>query len=112
MHEPDAAFERALYEAFPAARLVRLEPTAPEASLEYRVHFPLPAAFTEVQEVMAAARRGLARLTARFEPARFATLSGLVETFGARETLAGLHLTRHVRHPVPIGSPFAPSTLH
>ena len=112
MHERDAAFERALYEAFPGARLVRLEPAAPEASLEYRAHFPLPAWFTEVQDVMASARRGLARLTARFEPDRFATLSGLVETFGARETLAGLHLARPPREPVSIASALASSTVH
>jgi len=112
LHEPDAAFERALYEAFPDARLRRLESSQPETSLEYRAQFSLPMSFTEVQDVIAAVRRGLARLTARFEPDRFATLSGLVDTFGARATLANLHLTPGAPHPVPIGSAFAPGTVH
>ncbi|MEX2466111.1 MAG: hypothetical protein WD995_04330 [Gemmatimonadota bacterium] len=111
LHEPDAAFERALYEGFPDARLRRLEAAA-EASLEYRAQFPLPTSFGEVQDVIAAMRRGLARLTARFEPDRFAALSGLVETFGARETLAGLHLTHAARVSVPMESAFVPSTVH
>jgi hypothetical protein len=112
MHEPDAAFERALYEAFPEARLRRLQSPAPETSLQYRAQLALPTSFSEVQEVIASVRRGLARLTARFEPDRFATLSGLVETFGARETLGSLHLAEASRQPVPIGSTFAPSTVH
>jgi hypothetical protein len=111
-HEPDAPFEQALYEAFPEARLRRLESSAPETSLEYRAQFSLPSSFDEVQAAMASMRRGLSRLTARFEPDRFEALSGLVETFGARETLASLHLARATREPVAIGSAFAPSTLH
>jgi hypothetical protein len=111
-HEPDAPFERALYEAFPEARLRRLESSAPETSLEYRAQFSLPSSFDEVQAVMASMRRGLSRMTARFEPDRFAALSGLVETFGARETLASLHLARATREPVAMGSAFAPGTVH
>lgn len=112
LHEPDSAFERALYEAFPDARLRRLESSAPERSLEYRAQFSLPTSFRELRDVIAAVRRGLGRMTARFEPDRFATLSGLVETFGARETLAHLHLPSGPPHAVPIGSAFAPGTVH
>lgn len=112
MHEPDLAFERALYEVFPDARLRRVEPSRPERSLEYRAQFSLPTSFTELQDVIAAVRRGLTRLTARFEPDRFATLSGVVDTFGARETLANLHLAPGAPRPVPIGSVFTPGTVH
>lgn len=91
LHEPDGVFERSLSEAFPDARLRRVQRPSSESGLEYHAQFGLPTSFTEIRRVVAAMRSGLAMITARFEPDRFAALSRVVETFGARETLSGLH---------------------
>ena len=50
-------------------------------------------------------RRGLVALMARFEPDRFATVETVMETFGARETLAGLHIPEPATHVVPVPAP-------
>ncbi len=89
-HEPDAPLEHALAEAFPGAELRRLVPVVSTDPLAYQVRHPLPGTLEEAREALGAMRRGLASLVARFEPDRFRSLEPLLETFGARETLAGL----------------------
>lgn len=91
-HEPDARLEHALAEAFPGSELRRLVPVLATDPLAYQVRFPLPGTLDEARETLDAMRRGLASLVARFEPERFRSLEPLLETFGARETLAGLRV--------------------
>ena len=89
---PDAQLEHALEEAFPRGELRRLVPLVANESLDYQVRFPLPESLGEARESLAAMRLGLAALVARFEPDRFRSLKPMVETFGSRETLAGLQV--------------------
>lgn len=103
--EPDAQLEHALTEAFPAAELRRREPLAETDSVAYHVRFPLPTTLGEARTALARIRRGLASLMARFEPDRFAPLEKVLETFGARETLAGLHIHESMPHLVHVPRP-------
>jgi hypothetical protein len=113
LHEADPRFEHALREAFHGARLRRVTPQRREASLEYRVLFELPSSFAEVRGVIAEVRSGLAKLTARFEPARFSVVADLVQTFGARETLSGLHMAASPQEPHSAGeTTFVSPTVH
>jgi len=89
---PDPQLEHALAESFPTATLQRVEPKSMAAPIEYQVRFPLPTSLTETRTCLALMRRGLAAMLARFEPARFVSMASLTETFGERETLAGLHI--------------------
>ncbi len=101
---PDAQLEHALVGAFPAAELRRLVPLRETDALDYQVRLPLPESLVEARESLAAMRRGLAALMARFEPDRFAAMDRLLDTFGARETLAGLHLAEPRFRPVRISA--------
>ena len=92
MRRPDTAFEHALSEAFPHAALRREEPVGSADSIAYHVRFPLPTTLHDARHALAGMRRGLTTLVARFEPDRYASLARIVETFGARETLAGLRI--------------------
>lgn len=89
-HRPDPELEHALADAFPRTELRRLVPVAPTDPLSYQVRYPLPASLEEAREAMAGMRRGLLGLVARFEQDRFRSLSPVLETFGARETLASM----------------------
>ena len=104
--EPDAQLEHALAEAFPHAELRREEPVGHSDSIAYHVRLPLPTSLAEARTALARMRRGLATLMARFEPDRFALIENVMDTFGVRETLAGLHihepLSQVVRVPPPI----------
>ena len=91
-HEPDGPLEHALAEAFPNADLHREEPATPSDAVAYHVRMPIPTTLAEGRAALAAMRRGLVTLMARFEAERFASVERLMETFGARETLAGLHI--------------------
>lgn len=88
--QPDAELEHALLSAFPAGEVRRLVPARASEALGYQVRFPLPESLMEAREVLAAMRRGVGGLMARFEPDRHRAVDRLVETFGTRETLAGL----------------------
>jgi hypothetical protein len=114
LHEADPRFERALYESFPEAGLRRAPGAGPEAGIEYQARFGLPTTFAEARGVVDAIRRGLGRLTARFEPERFAALAGVVETFGARETLSGIHLVQSTsgREATGFAPLYSSNTLH
>jgi hypothetical protein len=107
--EPDAPLEHALVEAFPTAELRRAEPATVADSIEYQVRFPLPTSLLETRASLALMRRGLASMLARFEPVRFASLSGLIETFGERETLAGLHIHEPPADVVTVPPPYSGS---
>jgi len=107
--EPDAQLEHALAEAFPDAELRREEPVRDSDSIAYHVRFTLPLTLVEARQALAGMRRGLAALMARFEPARYASLEAMLDTFGARETLAGLHIHEPLAHIVRIPPPISGS---
>lgn len=114
--EPDAPLEHALIDAFPGAevrRLVPVEPMRVAGSLAYQVRLSLPESLEEARTQLSAMRRGLDTLVARFEPDRFAAMEHLLDTFGVRETLAGLHVREPRVHAVRV-SPSAPvsSAVH
>jgi len=90
--EPDATLERGLVAAFPDAEVRRMVPEASSEALDYQVRFPLPTGLAEARACLVSMRRGIGALMARFEPERFAVLSRILETFGTRETLAGLQV--------------------
>lgn len=90
--DPDAPLEHALVGAFPRGEVRRMVPVAAGEALEYHVRFPLPESLVEARACLAAMRRGIGALVARFEPTRFEALERVLDTFGARETLAGLHV--------------------
>lgn len=107
--EPDAHLEHALAEAFLTADLRRLEPTAPEGTVEYHVRYPLPTGLGDARASLAQMRRGLVSMLARFEPERFASLAPVIDTFGERETLGGLNLHEPATQSVSVPPPFAGS---
>lgn len=112
LHTPDGEFERALLEAFPGVPLRRVSPSAREAGLRYRVAFELPRSMADVRCALASVRRGLARLAARFEPDRFAAVAGVMDTFGARETLSSFPGGDGTDAREGAGSPVASATVH
>lgn len=101
-HEPDTTLEHALLEAFPDADVRRISPASSIDSVSYQVRFPLPGLLQEARESLAAMRRGLAALMARFEPARFASVGSMLDTFGARETLDALNVREPHARPVEV----------
>jgi len=107
--QSDAALEHALRESFPSATLRRIEPRSVADSIEYHVRFPLPTTLAETRACLALMRRGLGAMLARFEPMRFASVERWMDTFGERETLAGLHIHEPAAYVVPIAPPFAGS---
>lgn len=108
--EPDAQLEHALAEAFPDAELRRKEAVSDADTIEYQVRFTLPLTLAESRRALAGMRRGLAALMARFEPSRFSSLERMLDTFGARETLAGLQIHEPIAQVVRI--PRAASGSH
>ncbi|HUF75093.1 MAG TPA: hypothetical protein VMM35_02385 [Longimicrobiales bacterium] len=107
--DPDIALEHALVEAFPTATLRRVDPATVADSIEYQVRFPLPTSLTETRTCLALMRRGFASLLARFEPVRFVSVASVMETFGERETLAGLHIHEPAAYVVSVPPPYAGS---
>lgn len=104
--EPDAQLEHALSVAFPESELHREDPSSPTGAVSYHVRLPVPTSLVEARQVLGRMRRGLVALMARFEAERYASVETLMETFGARETLAGLQIhepmVNIVRLPPPI----------
>ena len=74
------------------ALLRREEPAGSADSISYHVRFPLPTSLHDARFALAGMCRGLASLVARFEADRYVSLARVMETFGARETLAGLRI--------------------
>jgi hypothetical protein len=109
LQQPDAELERALLTSFPSAEVRRLVPVRPTDSLDYQVRFPLPENLGEAREVLGSMRRGLGVLIARFEPERHVAMARVLDTFGARETLAGLRVVEPRFRPVRInaGAPYS-----
>jgi len=107
--EPDAQLEHALTEAFPGADVRREEPSGAADSVSYQVRLRLPTNLAEARTALGRMRRGLGALMARFEPDRFALLEQVMETFGARETLAGLHIFEASSQVVQVAPPIAGS---
>ena len=110
LQQPDAQLEHALLSAFPAAEVRRLVPVRETDSLDYQVRLPLPESLAEAREGLASMRRGLGALVARFEPERHAAMARVLETFGARETLAGLRVAESRFRPVRINAAAPTST--
>jgi len=102
--QPDPQLERALVASFAAAETRRLVPVRETDSVDYQVRFPLPETLPEAREVLAAMRRGLGSLIARFEPDRHAAMAHVLETFGARETLGALRFSEAPYRPVRVSS--------
>jgi hypothetical protein len=103
--EPDAELEHALLDAFQEAEVRRLVTTMPSDSLAYQVRFSLPESLVEARATLGAMRKGLAALMARFEPERHRSVGRLLDTFGERETLSGLHVREPRVRPVRIMAP-------
>lgn len=110
-HEPDPQLEHALADAFPTGELRRIEPSTATEAIEYQVRFSLPTTLGEARAALAQMRRGLVTLTARFEPTRFEPLEEVLDTFGARETLAGLHIHEPPIQVVQVPPPIAGSNV-
>ncbi len=110
-NEPDVELEHALLDAFPDAEVRRLVPAAARDSLAYQVRFSLPESLAETRAALGAMRKGLAALMARFEPDRFQSVGRLLDTFGERETLSGLHVREPRMSPVRIMAPMAGSSV-
>ena len=109
--QPDPQLERALAEAFPGGELRRREAVGTADSITYHVRLPVPSSLAEARSALAAMRRGLATLTARFEPDRYATLERLMDTFGARETLGSLEIHEPLDRWVAVPPPVAGSRV-
>jgi hypothetical protein len=107
--EPDPPLEHALSEAFPTGELLRTEPIESAEAIEYKVRFALPTTLTETRECLGRMRRGLGSLLARYDQERFRSLSRVMDTFGARETLNSLRIHESRLHVVPVPAPFAGS---
>lgn len=107
--DADPQLEHALADAFPRAVLHRREPTSAADSVSYHVRFPLPTTLLETRAALASMRRGLGTLMARFEPDRFASMEEILDTFGVRETLAGLHIHEAINEVVTVPPPDAGS---
>ena len=103
--EPDEILEDALRGAFPARDLRRVISSGGAEGISYQVRFPLPLTFSEARTQVREVREGLAHLLARFEPHRYRALQEVLETFGARETLARLNLREPKEQIQPLAGP-------
>ena len=112
--EPDAPLEHALLDAFnSAAEVRRFEMNSDADSIENQVRLPLHTTFDETRASLGVMRRGLAALMARFEPDRYESVGHLMDTFGQRETLAGLGVRDSQARSVEIGHRFSSAkTVH
>ncbi|MDX1648196.1 MAG: hypothetical protein R3304_13705, partial [Longimicrobiales bacterium] len=108
---PDPQLERALTEAFPSGELRRKEVVGAADSVTYHLRLSVPTSLSEARAALAAMRRGLAALTARFEPDRYAALERIMDTFGARETLGALAVHEPMDRWVPVPPPLASSRV-
>lgn len=107
--EADAPLEHALTDAFPEAHLRRVEPLTTADTVTYHVRLPLPTNLWEARAVLGSMRRGLGALMARFEPDRYGSMARVMETFGARETLARLQIHEPMATVVEVPPPGAGS---
>ena len=85
-------------------------PVADSDALSYQVRLSLPQSLAEARAGLGVMRRGIASLVARFEPKRYEALVRVLDTFGARETLAGLHDHEPRVRPVKLTPAAAAST--
>jgi hypothetical protein len=86
------------------------DPVSDSDALSYQVRLPLPQSLAEARASLAVMRKGIGTLVARFEPSRYESLVRVLDTFGARETLAGLHDHEPRMHPVRLTRAAAAST--
>lgn len=103
--EPDEVLEDALRGAFASRDVRRVLPLNGTEGLSYQVRFPLPLTFSEARVQVREIRTGLSHLLARFEPKRHRALQEVLETFGARETLARLQLREPREQVQPLTGP-------
>lgn len=103
--EADLVLEDALRAAFPGRDIRRVSPSSSTEGLSYQVRFPLPLIFPEARSLVRELRDGLASLLARFEPERSKALQEVLQTFGARDSLARLYLREPRLESQPISAP-------
>lgn len=94
--------EAALAGAFGDGDVRRIEGTERGGPASYQVRFPLPLGIEETRNLLGVIRDGLASLLHRFEPERYRALRDLVETLGARDTLARLRIREPYLRAVPL----------
>ncbi len=103
--EPDEVLEDALRAAFSLRDMRRVLPGGGTSGISYQIRFPLPLTFSEARAQVREIRQGLAHLLARFEPHRYRALQEVLETFGARETLARLQMREPREQFQPLAGP-------
>lgn len=103
--EPDEVLEDALRAAFSVRDMRRVLPGEGARGISYQIRFPLPLTFSEARAQVREIRQGLVHLLARFEPHRCRALQEVLETFGARETLARLQLREPREQFQPLAGP-------
>ncbi len=74
-------------EVFPGLPIQRPADDDEGGSTAWLVRFGVPVTFGELRASLLAMRRGIHRLLVRFEPERFRSVEGMLETFGERATL-------------------------
>ena len=77
----------AIREIFPGLPIRRSAAADADGPAAWQVRFGVPVTFTELRTSLLAMRRGLNHLFARFEPERYRSVEGLLDTFGERATL-------------------------
>ena len=82
-----AEVKAAIREIFPQLPIQRPAGDDAGGSTAWQVRFGVPVTFAELRAGLLAMRRGLNHLFARFEPERFRSVEGLLDTFGERATL-------------------------
>lgn len=97
--------EAALGRAFPGGDVRRVEAEEGRGPGRYQVRFPLPLGLEETRDLLGRIRGGLAGLLERFEPERYRALRDVVETLGARDTLARLRIREPSHRAVPLRPP-------
>ncbi|TVP43930.1 MAG: hypothetical protein EA350_12705 [Gemmatimonadales bacterium] len=84
----------ALTDAFPSLPIFRVVSGAGQGTAEMHVHLPELPGLDDLREEMRRVRRGLMHLLARFDEARYRTVTRTVAGFGERDLLAGVQVGR------------------
>jgi hypothetical protein len=109
----DPLLESALNDLFPTAVLHRVTASGPSGTVGYHLRLPLAVDAGEAREALDAVRRGLVGLIERYEPQRHRTVSTMLRTFGARDTLERVYPAGGNRSFVPVpGGPVGTTRVH
>jgi len=103
---PDPTLLPALSDAFPSLPIFRVVSGAGQGTAEMHVHLPELPNLADLRDEMRKVRRGLMHLLARFDEARYRTVTRTLAGFGERDLLAGVQLGRAGREePLEPGGP-------